>query len=241
MSDTLVFFPTFNEAGSVGQLVDRLLALPRRCDVLVVDDKSTDGTADILAQRAAADPRLRVINRAGKLGIGSAHKLGWSHARDAGYDRIVTMDADLSHNPDDVPRLLAALDAGADVVVGSRFMPGGQLDYEGWRRFVSVGGNTLARALLGLKITEYTTSFRAARLASVPAGLVETIDSDGYSFFLTCVVRFGRAGLRISEVPIHFVDREHGQSKIPKLELLRCMANLADLAIGPARFKKLDR
>jgi dolichol-phosphate mannosyltransferase len=240
-SDTLVFFPTYNESGTVESLIDQLLALPRPCDVLVVDDSSTDGTAEILAKLAAATSRVRVINRPDKLGIGSAHKLGWSYAREHGYDRLVTMDADLSHNPSDVPRLLAALDDGADVVVGSRFMAGGKLDYEGWRRFVSIGGNMLARGLLGWKISEYTTSLRAARIARVPADLVESIDSDGYSFFLTCIVRFSRAGLRLAEVPIHFHDREHGQSKIPKLELLRCMANLADLAFGPSRFRKFDR
>jgi glycosyltransferase involved in cell wall biosynthesis len=237
-SDTLVFFPTYNEAGTIDPLLDRLLNLAEHVDVLVVDDSSTDGTSAILARRAAADTRLHVISRPGKLGIGSAHKLGWATAREAGYRNFVTLDADLSHNPADVPRLMAALEAGADIAIGSRFMPGGQLDYVGWRRFVSIGGNTLARTLLGLNISEFTTSLRAAKLARVPVGLVETIDSDGYSFFLTCMVRFARAGLRIAEIPIHFVDREHGQSKIPKLELLRCMANLADLAIGPQRFRK---
>lgn len=239
-SDTLVFFPTYNEVGTIGSLLDQLLALSPPVDVLVVDDNSTDGTREILQERAAATSRLRVVNRPGKLGIGSAHKLGWQYARTLNYSHFLTMDADLSHNPADIPRLLAELDAGADFVIGSRFMPGSRLDYEGWRRFVSLAGNFLARSLLGLELSEYTTSFRAAKLSSVPEGIVESIHSDGYSFFLTCIVRFGRAGLRLAEVPIHFHDRAHGESKIPKLELLRCAANLAVLAmesLAPAKIE----
>jgi dolichol-phosphate mannosyltransferase len=136
------------------------------------------------------------------------------------------MDADLSHDPLDIPRFLAALDAGADVALGSRFVPGGKLDYTGWRRFLSQKGNRIARWALGLPIAEYTTSFRAARLERVPIGLVESIPNDGYSFFLTAAVRLSRQGLRITEIPIHFHERETGVSKMPRLEILRGMANL---------------
>src|SRR4029077_9887120 len=136
------------------------------------------------------------------------------------------MDADLSHDPLDIPRFLAALDAGADVALGSRFVEGAKLDYTGWRRFLSLQGNGLARKALGLPIAEYTTSFRAARLERVPVGLVESIPNDGYSFFLTAAVRLVRQGLRIAEVPIHFHARDKGVSKMPRLEILRGMANL---------------
>ncbi len=147
--------------------------------MLVVDDRSTDGTTGILVSRAGAEPRLAVMVRPGKLGIGSAHILGWMQARRLGYRRIVTLDADFSHDPGDIPRLLAALDQGADVVIGSRFATGGRLDYVGWRRFVSRSANYLARTALGLPISEYTTSLRAARLDRVPEGLVETVESGG--------------------------------------------------------------
>ena len=116
--DTLVFICTYNERGNIGAMLDGLLGLRTRCDVLVVDDNSRDGTLDVLAARAAAEPRVGVVVRPGKLGIGSAHKLGWLHARRMGYGRIVTLDADLSHDPADVQRLLDALDAGADVALG---------------------------------------------------------------------------------------------------------------------------
>jgi dolichol-phosphate mannosyltransferase len=124
-SDTLVFAPTFNERLTI--LLDDLLSLPERVDVLIVDDLSCDGTAEYLTARAATAPRLRVIMRPGKLGVGSAHKLAWLQARQHGYSRLVTLDADLSHDPQDVSRVLALLDGGADVAFGSQFLPGVQL------------------------------------------------------------------------------------------------------------------
>jgi dolichol-phosphate mannosyltransferase len=223
---TLVVLATYNERLNVDRLIDPILALPNRCDVLVVDDNSPDGTGAHVQSRAAAEPRIKLVSRAGRGGVGSAHREGWRFARRAGYARIVTMDADLSHDPLDIPRFLAALDAGADVALGSRFVPGGKLDYTGWRRFLSRKGNGLARWALGLPISEYTTSFRAARLDRVPPGLVESIPNDGYSFFLTAAVRLVRQKLRVAEIPIHFRERDTGVSKMPRLEILRGMANL---------------
>jgi dolichol-phosphate mannosyltransferase len=192
-----------------------------------------------LAARANADPRIRVIVRRGKLGIGSAHKLGWLHARRFGYARLISLDGDLSHDPEDVPRLLAALDAGADVAIGSRYAPGGRLDYRGWRLFLSRTANILARLLLRLPLTEYTNSFRAIQLNRVPPGLVETIESHGYGFFLICAARLARHKLTITEVPFHFHDRQGGKSKIPRLELVRGVINLLSLTIWRRPVKSL--
>jgi dolichol-phosphate mannosyltransferase len=230
-SDTLVFICTYNEHGNIGAMLDGLLGLRAHCDVLVVDDSSKDGTLDVLAARAAAEPRVGVVVRPGKLGIGSAHKLGWLHARRMGYARIATLDADLSHDPADVQRLLDALDAGADVALGSRFVPGSKHDYSGLRLGVSRGANMLASSLLRLPIAEHTTSLRAAKLARVPDGLVETIESDGYGFFVTCVVRLARAGLTLAELPIHFRDRHDGVSKISKRQIVFGALNLFRLSI----------
>lgn len=224
--DALVFTPTYNERDSIEALLDGVLGLPGKYDLLIVDDSSTDGTQAILQARAVIEPRLHIITRPGKRGIDTAHKLAWMFARSRGYRRIVTMDADLSHDPDDIPRLLAALDAGADVAVGSRFAPGGRLDYHGWRRLLSVTANHLARRLLGLKINEYTTSFRAARLDRVPTGLVEGVAAQGYSFFLACIVALGRAGMVMREVPIHFHDRTGGESKMPRGAVRRGVISL---------------
>ena len=230
-SDTLVFICTYNERGSIDAILDGLLGLRTRCDVLVVDDSSNDGTLDVLAERAAVEPRIGAVVRPRKLGIGSAHKLGWRHARRAGYARFATLDADLSHDPADVQRLLDALDAGADVALGSRFVPGARHDYSGFRLAVSWGANALAATLLRLPVAEHTTSLRAAKLASVPDGLVETVESDGYGFFVTCVVRLARQGLSIAELPIHFRDRHDGISKISKRQIVFGAANLLRLAI----------
>jgi len=229
-SDTLVCTPTYNEGGSIGDLLDGLLASGRAFDIIIVDDGSTDGTQDQILARAATHPQVHLIRRKGKLGIGSAHQLGWLHARRAGYARIVTLDADLSHDPADVPRLLAALDAGADVAIGSRYITGGRLDYTGWRYAVSRTANIVARGLLTMPTYEQTTSLRAAKLDRVPEGLVESMLRDGYAFFLSCMARFARAGLKIAELPIHFRDRNSGQSKLPPFEIVRCGANLLQLA-----------
>ncbi len=231
--NTLIFAPTYNEHGTVGTLIDALLALPVRSDLLFVDDSSTDGTTEYLRSVAAVEPRIHVIVRPGKLGIGSAHKLGWLYARMYGYSRIVTLDADLSHDPQDVPRLLAALDAGAgaDVAVGSRFCHGGRTDYRGWRRFLSLTANGLAHLVLRLPVTEHTTSLRAVRLDRVAPGLVESVNANGYSFFMTCITRLAREGLIIKEIPIHFHDRLRGSSKMPRAAVAQAMLSLIRLAL----------
>jgi dolichol-phosphate mannosyltransferase len=229
--NTLIFAPTYNEQGTIGTLIDALLALPVRSDLLFVDDNSTDGTTEYLRSVAAAEPRIHVIVRPGKLGVGSAHKLGWLYARMHDYSRIVTLDADLSHDPQDVPRLLAALDAGADVAVGSRFCPGGRTDYHGWRRFLSLTANCLARLVLRLPVAEHTTSLRAVRLDRVAPGLIESVNANGYSFFMTCITRLARAGLIIKEVPIHFHDRLRGSSKMPRAAVVKAILSLLRLAV----------
>jgi hypothetical protein len=230
-ADTLVFTPTYNERESIGPLVDAVLAVTPACDLLVIDDGSGDGTAEYLRARAATDRRLTLLERRGKRGIDTAHKLGWMYARAHGYARIVTMDADLSHDPAEIPLLLAALDAGAEVALGSRFIPGGRLDYRGRRRVMSQVANRLAWALLGAGLHEYTTSFRAARLDRVPPGLVEGVPFGGYSFFLACIMAMARSGLAMAEVPIHFRDRTGGESKMPSGAIVNGVLNLLRHAV----------
>ena len=228
---TLVFAPTFNERETVVELLDSILRLPVPVDVLIVDDSSTDGTTEYLQSRSGAEPRLKIIVRQHKLGIGSAHKIAWAYARQNGYRNIVKLDADLSNDPADIPRFLEALEHGCDVAIGSRFAPGGTLEYTGWRRLVSIAGNRFAAAVLRLPFREYTTSFRAARLAAVPPGVVESIAADHYAFFVSCVVAFARAGLRIVELPIRFSDRRGGRSKLPQHAILTGAANVLRLAL----------
>ena len=228
MSRTLVFAATYNEKNNVVPLVARITAAASDADILIVDDDSPDGTGPLLDELARANHRLMVIHRPGKLGLGSAHQLAMLCAMQNGYDFLVTMDADLSHDPADIPRLLQAL-GNADFVIGSRYMPGGYCDYGGYRRFVSMGANAAARALLRLPLHEFTTSFRAFRVTALGKVNFLKLRSLGYSFFLESVYRLQQAGFRLTEIPIRFGDRLAGTSKIPRFEILSGILKLLHL------------
>lgn len=218
-SRTLVFAATYNERDNIEKLIAQIWQAVPATDILIVDDNSPDGTGQVLDQIAAKNPKLKVIHRSGKLGVGSAHKVAFRYARENGYAALVTMDADFSHDPQVIPKLLAAL-AGHDFVIGSRFAPGGSLDYSGFRLLISRGANFLARTLLGIIPYETTTSFRAfgpKMLASLP---IENVQADGYSFFLECTYLICRHTNKVFEIPIHFLDRVHGKSKISNKEIL---------------------
>lgn len=227
MAGVLVFLATRNEAGNVTSLLPAIRERAPDADVLVVDDESNDGTVDAI--RSLGLPRVTVIQRRAGLGLGTAHVFALLHAMHHDYDAIVTMDADLSHDPTDIPALLAALDAGADLCVGSRYMAGGVCDYVGWRRFLSVAGNAAYRRVLGLPLHEFTTSLRAFRVSRLRSLDVGRLISNGYSFFTTTIAEAAMHGFAIAEVPIHFHKRGYGVSKIPPFEIFRAMRNLVRL------------
>lgn len=234
---TLIFFATYNEAGNVAAMLERIALAAPEADILVVDDSSKDGTLAVLD--SLKRDNLTVLVRPGKLGLGTAHLLAWKHALYHGYDVLVTMDGDHSHDPADIPRLVARLveqqDSGSgkdvDVVIGSRYAPGGRCDYSGYRLWVSRLANWGARWLLGIRLSEFTTSFRAFRVPRLNKIDFNTLMVGGYSFFLTVIVQAHLHKLRIAEVPIHFHERNAGTSKIPPLEIFRGMANLLRLAV----------
>jgi dolichol-phosphate mannosyltransferase len=228
MARTLVFAATYNEKDNVVPLVSRIAAAAPGADILIVDDDSPDGTGVVLDDLARSNPRLAVVHRPGKLGLGSAHQLAMLSAMQKQYEFLVTMDADLSHDPADIPRLLHALE-GADFVVGSRYMPGGYCDYGGYRRFVSLGANTAARVLLQLPLHEFTTSFRAFRVSALRNVNFLKLRNQGYSFFLESVYRLYQAGFRLAEIPIKFRDRFAGTSKIPRFEIVAGILKLLHL------------
>ena len=214
----LIVSATLNERANIDRLCEAVLGLPMRPHLLVVDDNSSDGTGQRLRELAQENEGLIPIHRPRKLGLGSAHMLGMMYAIQNGYDVLVTMDADFSHDPADIPRLVSALD-GADFVIGSRYMPGGSSDYEGYRHIISTSANRLARALLGIPLHEFTTSFRAFRTNVLSELDLGAIRSQGYSFFMESLWHIARTGHRVNEVPIHFADRVHGESKIPRYEI----------------------
>jgi dolichol-phosphate mannosyltransferase len=222
---TLVIIPTFNERDSIGEAIRRLFeAGGDRVELLVVDDASPDGTGDLVAGLAAEKEEIHLIERSGKLGLGTAYVAGFGWALERGYRAVVEMDADLSHDPSDVPRLLDAL-GDADVVIGSRYVAGGQTD-ESWgplRRALSAAGNVYARKWLGYDVRDSTSGFRAYRATWLATQDLTTIRSEGYSFQIEMTRRAHLSGAHMVEIPIHFVDRERGRSKMSRRIVLEAL------------------
>ena len=235
----LVFIATFNENLNISDLFHRIIKLSSEYDVLIIDDNSTDGTKEILEGLNSEFSVLTVLNRPKKMGVGSAHRAAMIYALRNGYDKLVTMDADFSHSPDTIPLMMEKLNS-YDFVIGSRYMIGGKSDYSGYRKWVSVTANKVARILLGIKIHECTTSFRAFRVTLFNSLNLSTIKSNGYSFFLECVNGINSIDAKMSEVPIHFRDRFSGNSKIPKTEIFRSMYKLIKLYFSKFNKKQTD-
>ncbi len=206
--------PTYNEADNLAWIVDRLLRAVPHSDVLVVDDASPDGTGRIADHLAAGDPRVSVVHRTEKAGLGAAYLHGFDVALRAGYDVVGEMDADGSHQPEQLHRLLDAL-SHADLVIGSRWVPGGSVvNWSPFRKALSVGGNLYARLLLGIPVRDVTAGFRLFRATTLRAIDLRGVDSVGYCFQVDLTLRTVQAGLRVREVPIDFLERERGESKM---------------------------
>lgn len=235
--EVLVFTATYNEADNIASLVEGVFAALPGCDLLVVDDNSPDGTGRILDELGTRFPRLQTVHRPGKNGLGTAHKLAVKYALDHGYQILVTMDADFSHDPKYLPEMMGHL-AQAEFVIGSRYAPGGSCEYPPSRVLVSRIANFLTRALLGIPVHETTTSFRGFRRSLLQRMDVDAIRSDGYSYFVESIYQISRlvagkgAGGGMAEFPIRLIDRRAGVSKISKKEIWRGVATLGRLAIS---------
>lgn len=216
---TVVVVPTYDEAATLPATLARLRAAVPEADVLVVDDASPDGTGRIADRAAGSDPGVHVLHRTGKLGLGSAYVAGFRWALDQGYDVVVEMDADGSHQPEELPRLLGALDAESSLslVLGSRWVPGGRVvNWPRRREVLSRGGNTYTRVLLGLPLADATGGFRAYRATALRGLALEDVASQGYCFQVDMAWRVVRAGGTVLEVPICFVERTKGRSKMSR-------------------------
>jgi dolichol-phosphate mannosyltransferase len=213
----LVIVPTYNESESISEAVSRLFsAVDENVDLLVVDDGSPDGTADIVKGLVAENQRIHIIERTSKRGLGDAYKTGFGWALDRGYEAVVEMDADLSHDPADVPRLLAALE-DADLVIGSRYVPGGHVEnWSSFRESLSRNGNRYAQFWLRFGIKDATSGFRAFRSSTLKGIDFERVSSQGYGFQIEMARRVFRDGGRIAEIPITFVERAAGRSKMSR-------------------------
>jgi dolichol-phosphate mannosyltransferase len=211
----LVVLPTYNESENIERVLRRIRGALPECGVLVVDDGSPDGTAEIAERVGKELGGVELLRRAGKSGLGSAYRAGFAWGLERGWDALVEMDADLSHDPDALPALVAPLADGADLVVGSRYVPGGSIPNWRWhRRLLSQGGNIYASAVLGLHVTDSTSGFRAYRADMVRRLDLERIRADGYGFQIEMVHQVLLHGGTVTEVPIRFVDRVEGKSKM---------------------------
>ena len=230
-----VIVPTYNESENIKALVTQLLALPTGILVIVVDDNSPDGTGDIADRLAEENPgRIEVIHRAGKLGLGTAYIAGFQRALARGAGLICTMDADFSHNPRYIPDMVAKIDQGYDLVIGSRYVPGGGTSGCTFdRKLLSWGANAFARTVLGLRAHDTTAGFRCYRREVLESVQLDEIKASGYSFLIEMLHRVRRRGWQVGEVPIIFENRRLGTSKISQDEVIRAMGTV--LRLGWAR------
>lgn len=232
VADCTVVVPTYNEAENITQLIELLLADPR-CRVLVVDDASPDGTGALVAELARAEPRVGLLARPGKLGLGTAYIAGFQHALAEGAEYIFEMDADFSHDPRYLPELRAAAESGADLVIGSRYVPGGgTTDWGLARRIISRGGNLYAGLILSLPVADATGGFRCYRRRVLERLDLTAVRSNGYAFQIEMAYRAHRAGFRIAEVPIIFPDRRVGRSKMSRRIVIEALINVWKLRLG---------
>ncbi len=221
--EALVCLPTYNEKENLDAIVAAILAAAPAADVLVIDDNSPDGTGAI-ADRLAEDPRVHVLHRAGKAGLGKAYLAGFAWALERGYRLVMEMDADFSHDPKYLPAMVAAA-ADADLVLGSRYVPGGgTVNWGLGRKVLSQGGSLYARTILGLRVRDLTGGFKCFRREVLEAIDLPSVACTGYAFQIELTYRAVRRGFKVVEVPIVFADRRVGQSKMSKrivLEALR--------------------
>lgn len=211
----LVVLPTYNEAATIETVLRRVRAALPDDGVLVVDDGSPDGTADIAERIGKELGSVEVLRRPAKAGLGSAYRAGFRWGLERGWDAMVEMDSDLSHDPDALPDLVAPLSQGFDLVIGSRYVPGGSIP--NWKRsrlLLSRGANIYASIVLGLPVTDSTAGFRAYRADMLRRLDLDAIRADGYGFQIEMCYRVLQHGGRVTEVPIRFVDREIGESKM---------------------------
>ncbi len=241
LGSALVIIPTYNEAENIKPIVARVRESVPEAHVLVADDNSPDGTGKLADELAAADDQVHVLHRKGKEGLGAAYLAGFRWGIDNGYGVLVEMDADGSHQPEELPRLLTAL-KGADLVLGSRWVPGGRIvNWPKSREFISRGGSLYSRMLLGVPIRDVTGGFRAFRAETLEGLGLDEVASQGYCFQVDLARRAVESGFHVVEVPITFVEREIGESKMSNDILIEALWRVTAWGVGTRANKLLGR
>ncbi|MFD3517603.1 polyprenol monophosphomannose synthase [Streptomyces sp. NPDC058657] len=241
LGNVLVIIPTFNEAENIKPIVARVRESVPEAHVLVADDNSPDGTGKLADELAAADDQVHVLHRKGKEGLGAAYLAGFRWGMDHGYGVLVEMDADGSHQPEELPRLLTAL-KGADLVLGSRWVPGGRIvNWPKYREYISRGGSTYSRLLLNVPIRDVTGGYRAFRRETLEGIGIDEVASAGYCFQVDLARRTVDAGYHVVEVPITFVERERGDSKMSNDILVEALWRVTAWGVGSRANKMLGR
>jgi dolichol-phosphate mannosyltransferase len=240
---TLVVLPTYNEALNIVDVLDRVHSAMPDASVLVVDDSSPDGTADIVEREASRFPHVRVLRRPAKSGLGSAYRAGFRIGIDEGYEALVEMDSDLSHDPAALPDLIGRLEtSGAGLVIGSRYVPGGSIPAWSWhRRMLSQGGNRYAALVLGLAVRDATSGFRAYRASDLARLDLDSIKADGYGFQIEMAYQIDRLGASVVEQPISFTDRIRGKSKMSGNIVVEALALVTWWGLRDRVLRRRDR
>ena len=228
MSKILVFTATYNEVQNIKKLISLIYKNFPKADILVIDDNSPDLTYKLLKKLKKKYKNLKIKLRDKKYGLDSAHKFAYDFAKKKGYVKLITMDADLSHNPIKIKKIVRLLDK-SEFVIGSRYIKGGKCEMGFLRYLISVIGNKFIKFFLGIKCNEFTTSYRGFNLIKLKNFSLKKIKSKGYSFFMETVYLINKKNFKITEIPIKFKNRIYGKSKIPKIEILRTFFNLIRL------------
>lgn len=232
----LIVTPTYNERANLETFVESTLGVAPGAHILIVDDNSPDGTGAVADELAARDKRVRVLHRPSKLGLGTAYIAAFQLGLHDGYRHFFEMDADLSHDPRHLPEFFRELEAGADVVVGSRNIPGGNvLGWGAGRHALSKGGSLYSRLILGVGVRDLTSGFKAFQRDALSALIAENVVSNGYSFQIEMTYRALRLGLSVKEVPIVFVDRQVGASKMDRKIVLEAVTTVWKLRLRALR------
>ena len=226
----LVFTATYNEIKNIKELIQKIRRYNPKVDILIVDDNSPDGTGQEIIKLKKKIKNLFLISRKKKLGLDSAHKLGYDFALKKKYNYFITMDADLSHDPKEIKRFIYYLNS-FPFVIGSRYVPGGKCLMKGRRLLISRYGNQFIKKLLKINSNEYTNAYRGFNLKKLKNFHLDVVKTKGYSFFMGTLYEIKKRNFMIKEIPIIFKDRKEGFSKIPKLEIFRTLKNLLILSL----------